>query len=281
MPPAAAPRFPPVRRFSLAAAAALNKAAEKALLAKIFGRQRGRPGALDRRLLVWLHLRMVRRLELIRHHRPATPPAPDGAAGVHNARVALAPSDPAWRTSAATELAALRAALDPAAQVQHIGSTAIEDLVAKPILDLAVVLPPERFDATLPPTVRALQDLGYRFVGIRGGCFFEKGRHPVRTHALQIHPADSLVLADLLRFRARLVDEPDFRADYAAIKASLADLFPRQRVFYAIYKSHWIDECQWRHSGIAHWSDWFVAQEREQVRLAEAMGRLSPIVRPT
>lgn len=281
MPPAAPPLIPSFRRFSLAAAAALNKAAEKALLTKILGRQRGQPGALDRRLLTWLHRRMMRRLEFVRFHQPSAPPVAGGTVGVHNSKVTLAPSDPVWRISAAAELAALRAALDPTAQVQHIGSTAIEDLAAKPILDLAVILPPERFDATLPPTVHALQALGYRFVGIRGGCFFEKGRHRIRTHALQVHPADSLVLADLLRFRSRLLHEPDLRADYGALKASLASLFPHQRVFYAIYKSHWIDERQWQHSGIAHWSDWFIAQEREQARLAKAMGRLSPTARPT
>src|SRR2546422_4792510 len=54
--------------------------------------------------------------------------------------VSLAPPDPRWAQQAAEEAARLRAAL-PEASVEHVGSTAVPGLLAKPVIDLLVGLP--------------------------------------------------------------------------------------------------------------------------------------------
>jgi GrpB-like predicted nucleotidyltransferase (UPF0157 family) len=70
----------------------------------------------------------------------------------------LSPHDPSW-ASEFDELRALFAqALGPLAlRVEHVGSTAIADLLAKPILDIDIVIPDY---SVFPQVVRALGSLG-------------------------------------------------------------------------------------------------------------------------
>jgi len=248
------------------------KGLESIVLSKMAAWQKGQPSRLDLALLKLGHRLALRQIErLPRPLRDEDRALADSAAlGVHNLRVALGSSDPAWSAAAEREIETLRLALGPAIDVHHIGSTAVGGLEAKPILDLAVALPGERFESSLAAVIPALERVGYRFVAVRGGLYFEKGPHPVRTHALQVHAADSPVLAMLLRFRDALREDPSLRRDYAHIKAALAAHVPHHRGIYAIYKGHWIQEKQWHYLGARSWVDWFVIQKRAQDRLSLA-----------
>ncbi len=259
-------------RTRLVAAALFNKAIETVVLAKISAFPTGAPNRLDRWVLNRIHQMMVRQIERMRlaageeEHRVSE--LPD--AGVHNAEVVLRASNQAWSTEASRETDAIRQALGDSVAVHHIGSTAVAQLAAKPIIDLAVALPAERFEEELTRANAVLVRLGYRYVGVRGGYFFEKGPAPVRTHALQVHAADSGVLVDLLRFRDALRQNEALRKDYAATKAALAAHFPRQRLLYVTYKFHWIAEWQWREADARCWTEWFVGHKRTQIRLTKA-----------
>jgi GrpB-like predicted nucleotidyltransferase (UPF0157 family) len=55
----------------------------------------------------------------------------------------LVPSDPAWPELYAGLAAALQAELGPAWRIEHIGSTSVSGLLAKPVIDMAVRLPDE------------------------------------------------------------------------------------------------------------------------------------------
>jgi len=60
-----------------------------------------------------------------------------GAATVHNDTVYLAPYDPTWPAQYAVEEAKIRAALgDGAFVLEHVGSTSIPGMSAKPIIDV-------------------------------------------------------------------------------------------------------------------------------------------------
>lgn len=190
--------------------------------------------------------------------------------GASNAEVVLCGSDSGWRDDARKEVDALRAAFGPEAEVHHIGSTAVEGVAAKPIVDLAIALPASAFEKTLLPSRRALDRLGYRYLGMRGGLFFEKGPAPIRTHALQIHIAGSALLVMLLGFRDLLRQNEEVRREYVATKAAIACSLPRHRWIYAIYKGHWIQEQQWRMLGATGWGDWFIVHRRARAELAEA-----------
>lgn len=261
-----------IERTRFVAVAWFQQISEFIVLAKMDRLQRGTAGRFDRWALAGLHRLMLRQVARMRARaRPDfAAPAPATAAGVHNAEVQLRASDPQWADAARAEIETLQRALGPGAIVHHIGSTAVETLDAKPIIDLALALPTEDFDRRLHAATAELARLGYRYVGVRGGLFFEKGPFPVRTHALQVHAADSAVLAEILRFRAALREDAVLRAEYLAVKRALARQFPTQRMHYAVYKSRWIDEQQWSRAGAASWVDWFLGQKRARDALARA-----------
>lgn len=243
-----------------------HQIAEFILLRKMDRLQHGQASRFDRWALGRLHDLMLRQVERMRSHPAAvvTPSESPTGTGVHNAAVQIHPSDPHWANAASAEIAALQQALGPDIIVHHIGSTAVESLDAKPIIDLALALPATDFDQSLRQAVPVLERLGYRYVGVRGGLFFEKGPLPIRTHALQAHAADSAVLTEILRFRAALRANAALRREYLAIKQTLAGYFPTQRMHYAVYKGHWIQENLWPIGDTASWSDWYLHQKQSR-----------------
>ena len=72
--------------------------------------------------------------------------------------------------------------------IQHIGSTAVPGLAAKPILDLGVAVAGEHIVAACIPGLTAL---GYTYRGYRGpdqGHFFDQGLEQHLTHYLHMLP---------------------------------------------------------------------------------------------
>jgi GrpB-like predicted nucleotidyltransferase (UPF0157 family) len=200
-------------------------------------------------------------------HDPG-PPVPNGGRpglGLDPAATQVVPYDPTWADLYEFEAAQLRQWLGPRlASVHHIGSTAVPGLAAKPIIDLAVGLVPTRDGAERRQAARHLERIGYRFLGNRrglGGFFLEKGPHPVRTHAVQLHVADSPDLRRLLRFRAALRTNPALAAEYAAIKRGLAAKVGSDRRLYLWYKAHWVNDLLLERTDTRAWGDWLLAQD--------------------
>ena len=100
--------------------------------------------------------------------------------GGHPVRVV--PYDPAWPAQADAEAACVRTAIgDDVIEIDHVGSTSVPDLLAKPVIDLSVGLR----SLELPPeAVRSMERLGYEYLGeygLPGRLFFRKGGD-ARTH---------------------------------------------------------------------------------------------------
>lgn len=248
-----------------------NKVVEFLVLAKLRW-QKGGADRFDRWALGAIHGLMLGQIDRMRRFcegHALQERFPESNTGVHNAHVVLCDPRPVWRTDAAREATLLQEALGAGSAVHHIGSTAIEGLAAKPIVDMAITLPAERFSAEFERAAPKLRTLGYRYLGVRGGHFFEKAAASVRTHALQVHPEGNQVLTELLLFRDALRRDAALRANYEATKRALATFFPQRRLFYVFYKSHWIDDWQWRHSDVADWADWFAGQKRAHAELAK------------
>ena len=104
--------------------------------------------------------------------------------------VIVVPYDRTWPERAAQEAASLRRALgENCLAVHHIGSTAVEGLAAKPILDF---LPVVRSLAGADACRGALEALGYEYLGefgIPGRRYLRKGGDE-RTHQVHIFAAD-------------------------------------------------------------------------------------------
>lgn len=126
--------------------------------------------------------------------------------------------------------------------VEHVGSTAVPGLAAKPIIDVDVVVP--SLDQ-VQPAVAALEAGGYRHqgdLGIAGREAFELPADVLRYHHLYVvvegnkAHRDHVVLRDLLRLDAGA------RERYAARKLELAPLLVTDRAAYGDGKAALIEE---------------------------------------
>ena len=130
--------------------------------------------------------------------------------------VRLSEPDPAWQQRFEEHRARILDALgDLVSQIDHVGSTAVPGLAAKPVIDLQVVVPDvEREQDWLP----ALEDAGY-VLRVR-----EPGHRLVRTDDanVHLHSVGDPEPAVVLRFRDRLRADPAARQRYEDVKRSLA-----------------------------------------------------------
>jgi len=118
------------------------------------------------------------------------------------------------------------------ARVEHIGSTAVPALAAKPILDVDVVV---RAAADLKPSIRQLEKAGYRYEGDLGVAGREALRRPPDSepHHLYLLVEGSRELRRHLAFRDALRADQVLREEYAALKRALAQRFhDRQERFH-------------------------------------------------
>ncbi len=129
--------------------------------------------------------------------------------------------DETWPAQFETERAALAHALGSlvVTDVEHIGSTAIPSMPAKPILDMmAGVARLTDADAAEP----LLAERGYaRQVHRVDAVLFTKVAHATATHSLQLTEPGSDLWRERLAFRDALRADPELIAQYAELKAQL------------------------------------------------------------
>jgi GrpB-like predicted nucleotidyltransferase (UPF0157 family) len=159
-------------------------------------------------------------------------------------RIEIVPSDPRWPAAFDAEAARLRAALSPHAEftIEHIGSTAVQGLDAKPVIDILLIAPDA---ARWPQLVAPLQALGYLLWADnprRDRLFLVKGMPPLgngRTHHVHVRmPADAqreCLFRDWLRTHA------DDGVRYAALKHALAAAHAADREAYTEGKTAFIE----------------------------------------
>ncbi len=114
--------------------------------------------------------------------------------------------------------------------VQHVGSTAIPGVPAKPVLDILVGV--EDFDEA-SVCIEPLEHIGYRYrreYGIPRRHYFVKG--DPRTHHLHVVERDSAHWAVTIAFRDLLNRDAESAHSYAEAKRSLAATYSRDRATY-------------------------------------------------
>jgi GrpB-like predicted nucleotidyltransferase (UPF0157 family) len=123
----------------------------------------------------------------------------------------------------------LRSAIWPsvkgvATAVEHVGSTSVPGLAAKPIIDISVVVPAE---SDVPAGIERLSSLGYVHRGNLGVAGREAFTSPSASpaHHLYLCPSDSLALANHLAVRDYLRAHPDVAGEYGRLKKELAARF--------------------------------------------------------
>lgn len=148
--------------------------------------------------------------------------------------------DPTWPNQFSDLASRVTAALSALRQrVEHIGSTAVPGLAAKPVIDMDVVLDSP---SDLPEALRRLAAIGYVHegdLGIVGREAFRSPPHEARHHLyMLIAGADEL--RRHLAFRDALRGDRVVRDKYAALKRSLAIQYSHDRKSYAEGKAAFI-----------------------------------------
>ncbi len=126
--------------------------------------------------------------------------------------------DPSWPAEAARSMDELR---DLFPVVDHVGSTAIPGLAAKPVIDL-MVSTPDLDSVTADES--ALTALGYvrEETGMRNRLFYGRDTDGVRSHHLHVIPAEQWATRNERLLRDHLLAHPDAAAEYGELKRGLA-----------------------------------------------------------
>jgi GrpB-like predicted nucleotidyltransferase (UPF0157 family) len=104
--------------------------------------------------------------------------------------------------------------------LEHVGSTAVPGLSAKPIIDIAAGVPPR---ADRKPYIQALKELGYEHKGahgVPGRDYFRRGSP--RSHHVHMVSWSSDIWRDHLLFRDHLRGNPAVMLEYEILKRQLA-----------------------------------------------------------
>lgn len=126
-------------------------------------------------------------------------------------------------------------------EFEHVGSTAVEGLAAKPIIDLLAVVE-DADDATA--LVPVLEDNGYEHRpndGVPDREFLARGPRTNRTHYLSLVERDGDCYREQVAFRDYLRERSDVAAEYEALKRELAEEYPDDRSAYTERKGRFVE----------------------------------------
>lgn len=150
--------------------------------------------------------------------------------------------DPTWPTQFTEIAGRVRAAFTdgPTITVEHIGSTSVAGLAAKPIIDVGIVVPAS---SDAPDAIARLATLGYVHQANLGIAGHEAFRSPSNgpRHRLCVYPQNiSPLLREQLAFRDYLRTHPDEADQYGALKKELAARFISDHVGYTEAKTDFV-----------------------------------------
>jgi GrpB-like predicted nucleotidyltransferase (UPF0157 family) len=158
-----------------------------------------------------------------------------------DAPVEIVPFDPAWAELFERERSVLRVALGKwiAGPIEHVGSTAVEGLAAKPVIDIMVGV---KSLAASRPAIAAVAELGYQYADYRADVmhWFCKPSAEIRTHHLHLVPFGGSLWRERLLFRDVLRAEPSVARAYEDLKRELAARHRLDRDRYTAEKTDFI-----------------------------------------
>ena len=154
----------------------------------------------------------------------------------------VVPYDPRWPELFERERAVLSAVLPAGARIEHVGSTAVPGLAAKPIIDIMVGVSDL---AEVETRIHAIESLGYTYVPkyeaeLPERRYFRRPSAHPRTHHLHCVREGGDFWARHLAFRDRLRADAALAERYGSLKRDLADRFRADRRGYAEAKGPFI-----------------------------------------
>jgi GrpB-like predicted nucleotidyltransferase (UPF0157 family) len=159
--------------------------------------------------------------------------------GLEQGKVILSEYDPKWPIEFEKEKKLITSAVGPVdILIEHVGSTAVAGLCAKPIIDILIGIPnfADGFSLVAP-----LEEIGYEFKGkngIIGRHFFAKGL--LRTHHIHMVEKNSTFWKEHVLFRDFLRNNDIDKQKYALLKKNLAQAYKSDRDGYTNAKADFI-----------------------------------------
>jgi GrpB-like predicted nucleotidyltransferase (UPF0157 family) len=156
-------------------------------------------------------------------------------------QVIIEPYDSIWPEKFESERLLLAPVLAPwlVGPIEHVGSTAVPGLAAKPVIDIMAAV------RDLPcsmPAIEALKSSSYCYFEYRADVmhWFCKPSPMERTHHMHLIPFDSSLWRERLAFRDRLRSDAATRRSYTELKLALASKHRNDRDAYTDAKTDFI-----------------------------------------
>lgn len=153
----------------------------------------------------------------------------------------LVPHDPEWAILFEDERARIRAVLSAdATEIQHVGSTAVPGIHAKPIIDIAIAA---RSHTVADDWRDRMASIGYDYpgdIGIPDHRIYGRDRQ-VRCFLVHVVDAGGTVWRNYIRFRDRLQVDRALAMEYEALKLGAAREHPIGRDLYTRSKASFIE----------------------------------------
>lgn len=178
-----------------------------------------------------------------KHHPDYLPPGYDETKD----NIVLVPNDPTWPDQAKLEIDFLKKHLPSSdiVDIQHVGSTAIPNILAKPIIDLQIAV--RSLEKIKPVAIELLEKNNYVFWygnPDKERLLFIKNMPPFgkeRTHHVHIVEPTSRHWHEKIAFRDYLIQHPETAKKYEALKIKLAKGYEFDREKYTQLKTDFIN----------------------------------------
>ena len=159
-------------------------------------------------------------------------------------KVIVLPYDAAWESAFEAIRAEIQTALgDLMLGIEHVGSTSVKGMSAKPCIDIDVII---KDYSVFDEIVRKLGAIGYIHegdLGIKDREAFKYTDKPhLMLHHLYVCPQDSEELRRHITFRDFLRRTPEAVRKYSLVKEKAAELFPDEIEQYIAFKAPCIEE---------------------------------------
>ena len=159
-------------------------------------------------------------------------------------KVVVLPYDVAWQSAFEKIKGEIEEAIgDLILGIEHVGSTSVEGMSAKPCIDIDVII---KDYSVFTAVVEALKGIGYIHEGDLGikdrEAFKYADKSHLMTHHLYVCPRDSEELHRHIVFRDFLRENPEAVRKYSLVKEKAAALFPDEIEQYIAFKAPCIEE---------------------------------------
>ena len=164
--------------------------------------------------------------------------------GLKWTKVKLLPHEDAWdKEFLRTKSEIARIWGDNVLEIEHVGSTAIRNICAKPIIDAAVVV-----KSFQDMDIDAMEAAGYRYMGARNAeadrymfAKYAESSDELVTHHIHIYEPGNQDYINMIGFRDYLNEHPEAADEYDSIKAKAAINNPDDRYAYSDAKRNFIE----------------------------------------